>query len=458
MTQVRGKPRSKRPSCWPPSDRFRTVLVIGGVVILGVFLLVNLQVYYSIMSTGSAGSSGSGTGIGSSRSNNNGAMDVPQAAVNVVQIRRVLPPLPEYPMPKVDSTTGQPLNLTALEAWAENPLVGSYLAADKTRIHMPFVDLQTIYKGQGPPTQPMLKQHFASPDCVVLTRKGNKFHVSGVRVNQDRIAIADRPDEFWMGLFDGHGELGHVIAHAALAEFPKRLETIRTQALTTQETKQALHQMVLAINDNLPNVMGAGSTAISIWKRQKQLFISNVGDSKAFVVSVDRNQNKNIQVNVVYTTKPHKPNDPIERQRIESMGGKVQEPPAPQYSARVVIPLGDPPFDYLGLAMSRSLGDFDGRPYGVIPDPTTDVINLTDLDPKLDYLIILASDGLLDRVSELEIAMQMAESQLLTPTGKYLPLQAAEQLILKSSLSWRNDLFGDGYRDDISLAVHRLRI
>jgi serine/threonine protein phosphatase PrpC len=179
-----------------------------------------------------------------------------------------------------------------------------------------------------------------------------------------------------------------------------------------------------------------------------------VGDSKAFVVSVDQKR----KVQVVYSTKPHKPNDPLERQRIEGMGGQVQEPPAPQYSARVMIPLGGPFMDVLGLAMSRSLGDFEGHPYGIIADPTTDVITLTELDSKLDYMVILASDGLLDRVSELEIASQMAASQLLTPKSPISSLQAAEQLILQSSQAWMRDFIGASYRDDISLAVQRLRI
>ena len=63
-----------------------------------------------------------------------------------------------------------------------------------------------------------------------------------------------------------------------------------------------------------------------------------------------------------------------------------------------------------------------------------------------------------DKVSEIEIAQEMAQSQLLSPAGKFLPLEAAEYLILKSSAAWSRDPFGQGYRDDISLAVHRLRI
>ena len=144
------------------------------------------------------------------------------------------------------------------------------------------------------------------------------------------------------------------------------------------------------------------------------------------------------------------------------MGGEVQLPPDPQYSARLIIPLPDNNLGFPGgavaLAMSRSLGDFEGHPFGLIAEPTTDVIPLSSLDKNLEHLVILASDGLLDHVPEQNIAQVMAASQLLTPTGMYLPAEAAEVLILQSSQAWANDPFGQGYRDDISLAVHRLRL
>ena len=332
---------------------------------------------------------------------------------------------------------------------------------------MPLMDLQSFYQRAPPDAQALypsatVGRLFSSPDCAVLTRKGNKFSQTGVTSNQDRIATLDyvtttdgNVKEFWMGLFDGHGELGHAISHFTLSEFQRRLEVLRHQSRSVDETKEGLKDLFLAVNANLPNIPGAGTTGISIWKQKDQLYVSNVGDSKAFVVSVDSTR-KNIKV--IYTTKAHKPDDPEERKRIEGMGGQIQEAPAPGYSARLLIPMGESPLDVMGLAMSRSLGDFDGHPYGLIAEPRTDAIALSSLDASLDYLVILASDGLLDKVSDIEIAQEMAQSQLLSPFGKFLPLEAAEYLILKSSAAWSRDPFGQGYRDDISLAVHRLRV
>jgi serine/threonine protein phosphatase PrpC len=464
--------------CCTPSDRLAVLCLI---CMVGMILVVNIQTFLSFTATEESSIAAVGVeGSASVPSNNvrGSGRGKDSSSGAVAQAVRNLPWLPEDPMPAVDAKNRHPSSLSDMDQWASTPLVGSFvhrLVKDDyiTRIHMPFMDLQSKYRAKPPkfgamggeiPRQLHLtyNQTFPSPDCVVLTRKGNKFSVSGVRANQDRIAISDylAPDgsveDFWMGLFDGHGELGHVVSHYAISEFPRRLEALRHDATLINDieaTKLALRDIFLAVNNNMPNILGAGSTGISIWKRQDQLFISNVGDSMAFVVSVDRARN---HVEVVYTTKPHKPNDPLERQRIEGMGGEVQDPPAPQYSARVLIPLGGDPPDIIGLAMSRSLGDFEGHPYGVIAEPTTDVISIKSLDPGLDYLVILASDGLLDRVTELEIARQMAESQLLTSDGQYMSLEAAERLILQSSQAWMSD--GDSYRDDISLAVHRLRI
>jgi hypothetical protein len=48
--------------------------------------------------------------------------------------------------------------------------------------------------------------------------------------------------------------------------------------------------------------------------------------------------------------------------------------------------------------MSRSLGDHEGEPYGVIMEPTMDAIDLSTLDKNQEYVVVVALDGLLDKV------------------------------------------------------------
>jgi serine/threonine protein phosphatase PrpC len=126
-----------------------------------------------------------------------------------------------------------------------------------------------------------------------------------------------------MGLFDGHGSNGHVVSQYCIYEFPKRLLNVivnnkNDNSLTNKEgIPKVLQQIFLDIDHSLPKLEGSGTTGISIWKRQDSLYISNVGDSQAFVASYDASTGKHVKI--LYETKPHKPNDPKERARIEGV-------------------------------------------------------------------------------------------------------------------------------------------
>lgn len=375
-----------------------------------------------------------------------------------------LPMLSAPPYPRMANPLSPDL-VNEWNNWASSPMVGSYKFSTSDSIHFPFMDIQTVYRDTVPdfsasvrgtlfpPALKLKNTHSPNADGFLLTRKGNKFGMDGKpSANQDRSVILSFPNQdWWIGLFDGHGEFGHVASQYASLEFPKRLHQILS--MNDDKVKESLREIFLGIHRSMPNLTGAGSTAISIWKRKNLLYISNLGDSQAFVASFDRSDANNVRI--IYQTKPHKPNDPEETQRIIAKGGQVEPPPFPGATARVLIPLSNG-IDVLGLAMSRSLGDHEGEAYGVIAEPTTDIINLSDLDPKLEYAVVVASDGLFDKVLLSEIAQHVATS--LQPNSSLLPLAAAEELILKSSHGWLVEPFMNGYRDDISIAAHRLRI
>jgi serine/threonine protein phosphatase PrpC len=274
-----------------------------------------------------------------------------------------------------------------------------------------------------------------------------------VNVNQDRVVLVESNAWWWMGLFDGHGELGQIVSQVAALEFSKRISALSSANQNSfQESilKANLKQIYLDVDNALPRSPNiGGSTAISILKTQyNQLVISNLGDSEAFLASFD---DSGQNVRLLYETKPHKPDLPQERARIEKMGGEVENPFQPGFSARVVIPIDE--FNSMALAMSRSLGDQDGKALGVIAEPDTDVLDLNTLIQKnLNYVVIAATDGLFDHVPPLEVAEHIAKSM----TG--LP-QAAEELILESSKRWfAVDLGMYKYRDDISISIHKLTL
>jgi serine/threonine protein phosphatase PrpC len=384
------------------------------------------------------------------------------------------------------------------DTWSNPPLFGSFQYSPTSSIHFPHLDLQTYYQEHKPDfgnlkggyPSPTVTAHAKSPDSdfALLTRKGNKYLASGVRANQDRAVILSpfhHEGDWWMGLFDGHGNMGHAVSHKASLEFPRLLlERISSSGSKTNDkdkkndhvpnqamVMETLKQTFLDVHAGLPEVIGAGSTGISILKLGQLLYLSNVGDSEAFVASYDA---RGTDVEIIYTTTPHKPDSPEERQRIEATGGEVILPPFPGASARVLIPLphNEQPGMEMALAMSRSLGDSEADHLGVIAEPTTDVLDLTELLQKelqktqqqqapdattrRHYMVVVASDGLLDKVPPMEVAQHVAKSLLtIHPLS---PLPALEQLILKSSDLWLRDTMGGEYRDDISIAVHKLAL
>lgn len=191
------------------------------------------------------------------------------------------------------------------------------------------------------------------------------------------------------------------------------------------------------------------------------LFMSNVGDSLAFVASYTKDEvNGDIDtdnIEIIYKTEPHKPDTRRERERIEKAGGEVAGPPAEGLSARLLVPLPNG-IDVIGLAMSRALGDFEASKYGLIARPSTLALDLKALDKSKEYILFAVTDGLVDKVTPTEVAQHMARAWF-SRKEEVLPLEAAEQLILKSSDLWMAETeFESEYRDDISIVARRLQV
>jgi serine/threonine protein phosphatase PrpC len=477
------------------STRFGLV-ARGGVAVALVIAYVNFHSFL-YPASGGAGSSNSKSKNGNSSSNKSN---------NNTGKRKPLRPFPEMPYPPIPPDSSHPLDHKKWDRWAQEPLVGSYTFVStagepqqqRTRretadLHLPIIDLEDLVAPAGggdtggemglrgrtandkaPP--PQVDLALASPDYVVLTRKGEKYSMDGThrQPNQDRVGLlsSGRPrdgdgddGDWWIGLFDGHGSFGHSVAQYSMLEFLKRMEeemsgsaSSSAAATSTDGIQDKLRGMFLDVHRSMPHLDGSGCTGISIWKRGRQLFISNVGDSLAFVVRYYPKQPfapSTPKLEIIYRTQPHKPDTPAERKRIEGVGGQVEDPPYPGLSARLLIPSPDG-LTVMALAMSRSLGDHDGEPHGLLAEPTTDVLDLQALDRggEVEYLVVACTDGLVDRVDPLEVGRELALAFLSRQAEP--PSSAAERLIMKSSAMWAADAMEGGYRDDISIVVRRL--
>lgn len=247
------------------------------------------------------------------------------------------------------------------------------------------------------------------------------------------------------------------------------------------------------------------------------------GDSFSFIIAIKKQQKESSENNnkayVLYETREDKPHLASERERIEKMGGHVYIPTKEEEdlgdSSRVyfisggskkkISKIGGDSMDekeeededeedddegrYVGLAMSRSLGDWDAKKAGVISDPTVDVL---DLSRGIDSLIqdkisdydssnsdssnedwylfaVSASDGLMDYTTPQEVADKFVHEFVAYTNNNNeeeeneddpqflsaLLTSLCYDLVVHSAMGWYDDEHGS-YRDDIAIAISEL--
>eukprot|EP01124_Arcella_intermedia_P026332 TRINITY_DN4920_c0_g2_i1.p1 TRINITY_DN4920_c0_g2~~TRINITY_DN4920_c0_g2_i1.p1 ORF type:complete len:572 (-),score=99.08 TRINITY_DN4920_c0_g2_i1:148-1863(-) len=183
-----------------------------------------------------------------------------------------------------------------------------------------------------------------------------------------------RKNEDYYAVFDGHG--GKEASLLAAESLHKHLD--RQLRITKGDVVKA---MVESFNDAQAvcdkKGMICGTCALVTFFRGKELYISNLGDSRAVL---GRKAGVGLAI-----TKDHKPEQPEETERIRSVGGFVKEP---EKNTDVYRVNGK-------ISVSRALGDRDFKP-SVSHDPDVYSIELTDDD----YFVVLACDGIWDAVPD----------------------------------------------------------
>lgn len=126
----------------------------------------------------------------------------------------------------------------------------------------------------------------------------------------------------------------------------------------------------------------SGSTAVGIMISPSHFYFINCGDSRALLSRGGR---------VHFFTQDHKPNNPLEKERIQNAGGAVM-------IQRVNG----------SLAVSRALGDFDYKcvhgkgPTEQLVSPEPEVYEIERSDAE-DEFVVLACDGIWDVMSNEEL-------------------------------------------------------
>lgn len=253
---------------------------------------------------------------------------------------------------------------------------------------------------------------------------------------------------FCFSSFLGHGQGGELVSQYALHEVQRLLEK---HPDFKGDIEKAFKETFLKVDsslleEELIEPMYAGTTACVCLLRDKQLVLSNAGDSRAVLArrrKVVEGQDDGLsELEALDLTEDQNPDLPEEQARIEEMGGFVSPPPEPGLSARVWL---DAECTQIGLAMARSIGDHAVKTVGVIAEP---VVTFHDIKEE-DEFLILATDGVWEFISSAE-AVRVVAGNLHKGATK-----ACRSLIEAAAARW-HDEEGD-YRDDITALVIRLQ-
>ncbi|CAF0767170.1 unnamed protein product [Rotaria sp. Silwood1] len=160
-------------------------------------------------------------------------------------------------------------------------------------------------------------------------------------------------------------------------------EPVRSSQLDIPTLCAAIKQAYFELDKHLKSMVkdDSGCVCITCLIGPEQIYLINVGDSRAIIFSNDGH--------ILAHTEDHKPDDPAEQDRIHEAGGKISKSFA-----------GDVLRVENQLAMTRVLGDF-GMDKHIVP-PMADIVDYPR-DSSAAYLV-LACDGIWDVMTNEDVA------------------------------------------------------
>ena len=225
-----------------------------------------------------------------------------------------------------------------------------------------------------------------------------------VKYNQDNFFIYknlnDETNVLFIGVCDGHGLFGHDVSKYLINHLPQNLNKALKKTNKYIHHKETLYKTMkeVFVNTNkdlcknpLVDTQFSGSTCVTIILTKNKIISGNAGDSRAVMGRFKDGEWISIDL-----THDQKPNNPGERERILSHGGRIEaykdENGNDFGPKRVWIQSEDIP----GLAMSRSFGDEVAASVGTISEPEIETFDIT----SDDKFIIIASDGIWEFISK----------------------------------------------------------
>lgn len=264
----------------------------------------------------------------------------------------------------------------------------------------------------------------AASEYSGMSKKGHAPY-NPRKKNQDALIMADDPETNTLILccLDGHGEHGDAVA----GQFRDHLATemLNHPAWRTDLKKASRDAIMKVENQVIRNFRidteFSGTTLSMAIIRGNMLLGVNIGDSRVILGKSGESAGGIVSEEF---THDHKPDSPLEKQRIIASGGRVF---AVEYDDGIDGPprvwLGH--MDVPGLAMSRSLGDAVAHTAGVISEPEfTEKI----LDPAIDKFVVVATDGLWEFCDNDETVDMVLQTKS--------PSEAVDVLVKEANTRW----------------------
>ncbi len=258
-------------------------------------------------------------------------------------------------------------------------------------------------------------------------------------------------------VMDGHGTNGHFVSQfcgEALKKFFSDENNFITKKEKGKLTKDLLYQKLTSNNYSLlkkffnklqEDLINAsfdthfsGTTMVVIYQIDNKIICSNIGDSRAILVSNIGNED----FQAIKLSNDQKPTNPEEQKRIEESGGEIAtcDDEKENEGIKRVWVKGE---KFPGIAISRTLGDEVAKSVGVICTP-----EFIEKNYSSESYIIVASDGLWEFYSD-EQVKDLSYKQFLS--GDYIGL--VKTLMIEVSGEWGAE---GPIRDDITVICHVL--
>lgn len=243
------------------------------------------------------------------------------------------------------------------------------------------------------------------------------------KANQDAYGVETKYDgnenKALFTVYDGHGKEGDLCAVFCRDTLPGVLSKDLEENTTVEEalkksfvkTNEELHK-----NRNVDDSL-SGTTAVAVYLEGRDMWVANVGDSRAIVVQ--EHEGKLVARPLSSDQTPYRKD---ERERVKASGARVMsmdqiEGLEPIHENWGDVDLGveldeggDPPRiwspfgEYPGTAFTRSMGDVIAEELGVFAEPE---IIRRKIHP-LDRFLVIASDGVFEFLTNQSVADMVA--------------------------------------------------